>query len=170
MEIGLLLLRLGVGLTLAAHGAQKLFGWFGGYGLEGTGKGLETLGFLPGRRKALMAGLAEFGGGVLLALGFITPLAGALVVGVMLVAGVSAHARKGFFATAGGYEYILVLAVSGLTPAFTGPGQFSLDSLLGLHLDGAVWGAAATIVGLLAGAIELGSRRPAPAPEPANAR
>ena len=79
MEIGLLLLRLTVGLTLAAHGAQKLFGWFGGPGLEATGQLFETLGFLPGRRQALMAGLAETGGGLLLTLGLLTPIAAAVI-------------------------------------------------------------------------------------------
>src|ERR1700730_4125568 len=87
MDIGLLLLRLTVGLTLAAHGAQKLFGWFGGPGLDKTGMFFEKLGFVPGRRHALMAGLAEAGGGLLLALGLVTPLAASAVFAVMLVAG-----------------------------------------------------------------------------------
>src|SRR2546425_6048786 len=80
MSIGILILRLAIGLTLAAHGAQKLFGWFGGYGLTGTGGFLEQLGFVPGRRNALFAGLAEVGGGLLLALGLATPLAAAMIV------------------------------------------------------------------------------------------
>ena len=84
MDIGFLLLRLTVGLTLAAHGSQKLFGWFGGYGLDGTGQFFEALGFRPGRRHALMAGLVEFGGGLLLALGFLTALGALLVASVML--------------------------------------------------------------------------------------
>ncbi len=79
MDLGLLILRFVVGLTLAAHGAQKLFGWFGGYGLDGTGQFMETLGFHPGRRHAALAGLTEAGGGVLLALGLLTPLGAALV-------------------------------------------------------------------------------------------
>src|SRR5258707_11710261 len=128
MDIGLLLLRLTVGLTLAAHGGQKLFGWFGG-GLDVAGEALATLGFHPGRRHALMAGLVETGGGLLLALGFLTPLAAALVFSVMLVAAVSVHVRQGFFVTSGGFEYTLVLGVAGLTAAFTGPGALSLDAL-----------------------------------------
>src|SRR6266446_4682524 len=104
MSIGLLILRLVVGLTLAAHGTQKLFVWFGGYGLTGTGGFLEQLGFVPGRRNALVAGLAETGAGVLLALGLATPVAAAVALSVMVVAGVSAHASKGFFAHNGGYE------------------------------------------------------------------
>jgi DoxX len=87
MDIGVLLLRLTVGLTLGAHGAQKLFGWFGGPGLDGTAKGMEMLGFFPGRRHALMAGLTEVGGGLLLAPGLMTPVAASIVFAVMLVAG-----------------------------------------------------------------------------------
>src|SRR5258705_1563308 len=86
MALGLLILRLVVGLTMAAHGAQKLFGWFGGYGLTGTGGFLEKLGFFPGRRNALFAGLAEVAGGLLLALGLATPLAATLIISVMFVA------------------------------------------------------------------------------------
>src|SRR6186713_2528184 len=114
MSLGLLLLRLTLGLTLAAHGSQKLFGWFGGYGLDATGSFLDAMGFRPGRRHALMAGLAEFGGGVLLAFGLATPLGATLAVSVMLVAALAAHAKKGFFATSGGYEYNLVLGLAAL--------------------------------------------------------
>src|SRR5258706_10489493 len=127
MEIGLLLLRLAVGLTLAAHGAQKLFGWFGGPGLNGVGDMFGMLGFQPGRRHALMAGLVELGGGLLLALGLLTPVAAAMVFSVMLVAAVSVHIKQGFFVTSGGYEYTMVLGVVGLAVAFTGPGALSVD-------------------------------------------
>src|SRR5216117_1332974 len=99
MAIGLLILRLAVGLTLAAHGAQKLFGWFGGHGLSGTGQFMEMIGFAHGRRKAFMAGLSETAGGLLLALGLVTPLASALLIAVMLVAIVSVHLKNGFFAS-----------------------------------------------------------------------
>ena len=98
MSLGLLILRLVVGLSLAAHGTQKLFGWFGGYGLKGTGQFLEQLGFRPGRLQALQAGLAETLGGLFLAAGFLTPAAAAAVVAVMLVAAVSVHLKNGFFA------------------------------------------------------------------------
>jgi len=162
MDIGLLLLRLTVGLTLAAHGGQKLFGWFGGPGLDAIGAILSRLGFQPGRRHALLAGLVETGGGLLLALGFLTPLAAALVFSVMLVAAVSAHIKQGFFVTSGGYEYTLVLGVAGLTAAFTGPGALSLDALLGYSIGGTLWGVAALFVGLIGGAIQLAQRRPAP--------
>ena len=102
MNIGLLILRLTVGLTLAAHGTQKLFGWFGGPGLDATGQFFEMLWFFPGRRHALMAGLAETGGGLLLALGLATPVAAALIFSVMFVAAVTVHIKKGFlFRTVG---------------------------------------------------------------------
>lgn len=168
MEIGFLLLRLTVGLTLAAHGAQKLFGWFGGPGLGATAHGLEALGFRPGRRHAFVAGLVEITGGLLLALGLATPLAAAIVFSVMLVAGVSAHVRQGFFITAGGYEYTLVLGIAGLTLAFTGPGAWSLDLLLGVQLHGALWGAAALTVGVAGAVVQLAQRQAPPALQPAS--
>jgi putative oxidoreductase len=170
MDIGLLLLRLTVGLTLAAHGAQKLFGWFGGPGLDVIGQFFEPLGFYPGRRHALLAGLVETGGGLFLALGFLTPIAAALVFSVMLVAAGSAHAKKGFFVTNGGYEYTLVLGVAGLTVAFTGPGALSLDALFGFSVSGGFWGAASFAVGLVGGAIKLVQRRSAPSLQTATAK
>jgi putative oxidoreductase len=163
MDIGLLLLRLAVGLTLAAHGAQKLFGWFGGPGLAGTGQFFAMLGFQPGRRHALMAGLAETGGGLLLALGLLTPLAAALIFSVMLVATMAVHIQKGFFAQNGGYEYPLVLGVAASAVAFAGPGALSFDALLGHYLSGALWGAIALIVGTVGGSVALTQRRTAPA-------
>jgi len=131
MDLGLLILRLVMGLTLAAHGAQKLFGWFGGYGLAGTGGFLEPLGFHPGRRAALLAGLAELGGGLLLALGAATPFAAALPIGVMVVAIVTVHLDKGFFVANGGFEYSLLVVAVASTFAFVGPGRYSVDALLG---------------------------------------
>src|SRR5689334_12582314 len=103
MDVGFLLLRTVVGLTLAAHGAQKLFGWFGGYGLRGTGQWMESIGFRPGWRYASLAALGEVGGGLLLALGLVTPVAAALVIAVMTVAVVTVHLSHGFFAGNGGY-------------------------------------------------------------------
>jgi len=163
VDIGLLLLRLVIGTTLAAHGAQKLFGWFGGPGLAGAGAGFEHLGFTPGRRHALMAGLVETGGGLLLAVGLFTPLAAAIVASVMIVAAVSAHLPRGFFAQNGGFEYTLVLGVAGLTPAFTGPGRASLDAALGWELGNAAWGAAALALAVVGAAGQLVQRRTAPA-------
>ena len=170
MDIGFLLLRLTVGLTLAAHGAQKLFGWFGGYGLDGTGGFMESLGFRPGRRAAFMAGLVEAGGGLLLAVGLLTPFAAAALVAVMLVAVVTVHLKGGFFSTGGGYEYNLVLATAAVALAFTGPGALSLDAALGLQMSGALWGAGALIAGLAGGAIQLAGREHAPALQTAEAK
>jgi putative oxidoreductase len=169
MDLGLLLLRLTVGLTLAAHGGQKLFGWFGGPGLDTAGQFLEMLGFRPGRRHARMAGAIELAGGLLLALGFLTPIAAMLVFSVMLVAGVSAHGKQGFFISSGGYEYTLVLGVAGLTAAFTGPGAWSLDALLGYAVGNAFWGMSAFVVGVVGALHQLGQRRTAPTGEPATA-
>ncbi len=169
MDIGLLLLRLAGGLILAAHGAQKLFGWFGGPGLDVAGQFMETLGFRPGRRHALMAGLVEAGGGLLLSLGFLTPLAAALFVSVMLVAAGSAHSGNGLFLTQGGYEYNLVLAALGLSLAFAGPGAFSLDAALGWTASGTWWGLAALLVGLVGGTMQLVGRRRAASDDDATA-
>jgi putative oxidoreductase len=146
-------------MTLAAHGAQKLFGWFRGHGLDGTGQFMTTLGFQPGRRHALMAGLAEGGGGVLLALGFLTPLGAALGASVMLVAAITTHVKNGFFTSSGGYEYNLVLGVSALSIAFIGPGVASIDALFGYSLGGALWGGAAALVALIGAAGQLVQRR-----------
>ena len=161
MDIGLLLLRSTVGLTLAAHGAQKLFGWFGGYGLEATGQAFEGLGFRPGRRHALMAGLVETGGGLLLVVGLLTPVAAAAALSVMFVAAMSVHVKQGFFITSGGYEYNLVLGVAGLIFAFTGPGALSLDAVLGYSWSGAFAGLVALTVGLAGGAMQLAQRHTA---------
>lgn len=165
MDIGLLLLRLVIGGTLAAHGAQKLFGWFGGPGLDGAGKGFEMLGFSPGRRHALMAGVTEVAAGLLLAAGLATPVAASIFVAVMLVAAVSVHVKQGFFLATGGYEYNLVLGVAGLSFAFTGPGLLSLDAAVGVYLDGSLWGLAAVIVGVIGGALQLSTRRQSPLPQ-----
>lgn len=162
MEIGLLLIRLVVGGTLAAHGAQKLFGWFGGFGIAGTGGWLESMGFRPGKLQAAVSGLSEFGGGLLLAAGLLTPLGAAAIAGVMLVAIVSVHLDKGFFNGAGGYEFNAVLAAAALALAFTGPGELSLDSALGLNLDGPEYGVAASLAALLIGGFVLASRTATP--------
>lgn len=157
-DLGLLLLRLGTGGVLAAHGTQKLFGWFGGHGLEGTGQFMESVGYAPGKASATAAGLAEAGGGTLLALGLATPAAGAAAAGAM--AGAAAvHLPHGFFAQEGGYEYAASLGLAAAGLAVTGPGRLSLDHALGHVLDrgwmvpaalGATAAATALIVGLRA--------------------
>lgn len=163
MDIGLLMLRTIVGLTLAAHGAQKVFGWFGGYGPDGTGQYLETMGFRPGRRHALAAGYVELLGGLALAAGFLTPLAAALIVSVMIVAAATVHWKNGFFVTSGGYEYNLVLGAAALGLAFTGPGALSVDRAAGLHVDGVAWGLGAAVLAVFGALVQLAQRQQAPA-------
>ncbi len=170
MDLGLGIIRLVVGLTLAAHGTQKLFGWFGGYGIAGTGSFLEQLGFRPGRLQAILSGLAEAGGGLLLAAGLFTPVAAAAIVAVMFVAIVSVHLAKGFFAQNGGLEYPLVISSAAVAVAFTGPGAFSLDRALSIAWQGESWGVAALVAGLLMGAAPLLTRKlgaPASTQQPA---
>lgn len=133
-DLGLLVLRAGLGGTLAAHGAQKLFGWFGGGGLDATGGFFDSMGFEPGRASAVLAGVAEAGGGVLLALGLATPAAGAVVAGTMVVAG-SMHRQNGFFAQDGGWEFPGLLALSSACLALSGPGQLSVDAALGHRVN-----------------------------------
>lgn len=166
MDVGILLLRLAVGLALAAHGSQKVFGWFGGYGLDGTGQFMETLGFRPGRRHALAAGIVEFVGGLLLAFGLATPLGAALIASVMVMAAVTVHAKNGFFITSGGFEFNLLLGVAALTVAFTGPGALSLDAIIGYTPAGAAWGAGAAAVAVLGAIAQLAQRVSAIAEHP----
>lgn len=133
-DLGLLALRLGVGATLVAHGTQKLFGWFGGNGLAGTGAFFDSVGFSPGRTNAALAGLGEAGGGSLLVLGLATPAAGAAAAGTMAVAA-TMHTPNGFFAQNGGYEYPAMLGLTSAALALGGPGQLSLDAVLGHRAD-----------------------------------
>jgi putative oxidoreductase len=162
MAIGLLLLRLTVGLTLAAHGAQKVFGWFGGLGPDATGHAFEGLGFRPGRRHAMFAGVSEIVAGLMLALGIATPLAATMVVSIMFVAAATVHFRNGVFITEGGFEYNLVLGVAALAVAFTGPGAIAIDALIGTSTGGTVWGALALMAGFAGGILQLAQRRAAP--------
>ncbi|MFC5219140.1 DoxX family membrane protein [Streptomyces coerulescens] len=163
-DLGLLLLRLGAGGVLAAHGTQKLFGWFGGHGIEGTGQFMESVGYRPGKASATAAGLAEAGGGTLLALGLATPLAGAAAAGGM--AGASAvHAPNGFFAQEGGYETAATLGLAAAGLAVTGPGRLSLDHTMG-HLFDRGWmvptalAATAAVTALVVGARQRRLDRP----------
>ncbi|MFE7618689.1 DoxX family protein [Streptomyces sp. NPDC057496] len=125
-DLGLLVLRVGTGAVLAAHGTQKLAGWFGGGGIEGTTAAMEAMGFHPPKHSAVAAGLGEAGGGVLLALGLATPAAGAAAAGAMAGA-VAVHAPAGFFAQGGGYEYPAFLGFTAAAIGLTGPGRYSVD-------------------------------------------
>jgi len=128
----ILILSVVIGLVVAAHGAQKLFGWFGGRGFASTIGWLQSLGFHPAPLWATLAVISEFGGGLLLALGFLTPLAATGVFASMLMATLKYNWSKGFWNTNGGYEYTLVLLVMALVAGITGPGSYSIDALLNL--------------------------------------
>ncbi|MFI8257609.1 DoxX family protein [Streptomyces filamentosus] len=156
-DLGLLVLRVGTGAVLAAHGTQKLFGWFGGGGIEGTAQGMEAMGFHPPRESALAAGLGEAGGGVLLALGLATPAAGAAAAGAMAGA-VSVHAPAGFFAQGGGYEYPAFLGFTAAAIGVTGAGRYSLDHATGHVLD-RPWVVAAAFLGSAVAAAAVVGRR-----------
>ncbi|MEH6548422.1 MAG: DoxX family protein [Pseudomonadales bacterium] len=125
-----LALRVPLGLTLAAHGAQKLFGWFGGYGLEGTGQWMASIGLEPGYLMAIGAGGAEFFGGLALALGLLTRPAALVSAFTMLVALVVVHLENGFFLSNNGYEYALILFAASLSLIFSGAGSWSIDRLI----------------------------------------
>jgi putative oxidoreductase len=158
MAEGLFFLRLLLGLLLFAHGTQKLFGWFGGHGLAGTGGFFEQVGHRPGRMMAAAAGMSEAGGGLLLILGFLTPLGAAMVIGVMTVAAISVHGDKGLWNTDGGYELPLTNAVIAASLGFTGPGSFSIDHSLGWNPGGWGFGLLALLVGLCGAAVQLTRR------------
>lgn len=154
---GLLVLRVGLGGVLAAHGAQKLFGWFGGHGLKGTAAAFEQMGFAPGRPSALAAGLGEAGGGLLIALGLATPAAGAAAAATMIPAA-AVHAPSGFFATGGGYEYPALLGVSAATLTLIGPGDWSVDAGLDHRLN-RPWMAGAALLASMAASLTIVQRR-----------
>ena len=162
MDFGILIARLVLGLLMAAHGAQKLLGWFGGHGIAGTAGFFEALGFKPGKLFAVLASATELASGLLVALGFLGPLGPAAMVAVMVVAAGSVHWKNGVFAMSNGIEIPLLYATGASALALTGPGAYSLDRLLGLS---AVWTPAvasgALALGLVGGAFSLFLRRPA---------
>jgi putative oxidoreductase len=156
MSFGLLILRVVVGLTMASHGTQKLFGWFGGGGPRGTAGAFGQLGFRAPLAMALLAGLAETSG-ISFAAGFLTPLAALGIAVVMLNAIGSVHWKNGFFNGAGGIEFPLVLLSAAVAVAATGPGRYSLDRALGWDDDisGAWWGVGVFGAALLISAVTL---------------
>jgi putative oxidoreductase len=167
MKIGRLLLRLAVGGFFIGHGTQKLFGWFGGYGLEATGNAFESMGLRPGKRHALAAGAAEAGGGALLAAGAATPLAASVLTATMLTAIQRVHLKNGPWSTNGGYEYNVVLIAAVLALAETGPGSPSIDSARGSEAHGPKWALIALLLGAVGavGAHVVAEAAPAPEPE-----
>ncbi|HLI97388.1 MAG TPA: DoxX family protein [Candidatus Baltobacteraceae bacterium] len=167
MDLALLLVRL-IGIGFAAHGAQKLFGWFGGHGLAGTGGFFEQIGFRPGHIFAAAAGFSEIAGGLLVALGLLGPIGPMFMIAVMTTAALSVHAPNGFFAQNNGYELPLVYGGLALVLAFAGFGVYSLDAALGLS---SLWTPAiswiAVGLGILGGLGNVAMRRKAATSQPA---
>ena len=131
---GLTLLRIVAGLTFAAHGAQKLFGWFGGYGLAGVGQWMESIGLAPGYLMALMAGSAEFFGGLALIVGLLARPAAAVLAVTMLMAIFTVHLANGFFMSNNGYEFGLLLLLGFVSLLISGPGRLAVDNLIAARL------------------------------------
>jgi putative oxidoreductase len=170
MSYGILLLRVVLGATMAGHGAQKLFGFSGGPGLKGVHGWLGSMRFRGGWAPVIGLVLAEFGGGIALALGLLTPLAAFALVAAMVVAIWTAHRAAGFWNGNGGYEFNLLILTAAVAIAATGPGRFSLDNAFGIadNISGLWWGVGALAAGVLAafGMLTLGRRREAPVAQP----
>ena len=158
MNLALLVMRLVFGLLFVGHGSQKLFGVLGGYGPRGTASFLEGMGFHPALPMAFLVGASEAGGGLLLVLGLVQPLAAVLIIGAMATAAVSAHWGKGIWAPEG-IEYPLICATIAFALAGLGPGRWSLDRVLPIHLSGTWWALGALAVGLSGSASALLTRK-----------
>jgi putative oxidoreductase len=166
MKLLILLARLLLGGLFIGHGTQKLFGWFGGYGPDGTGGYMESLGLRPGRQHAVRAGAAETAGGTLLALGLATPAAAATITGVMSTAIRTVHQPNGPWVTDNGWEHTATVIAAVLAITEAGPGPISLDAALGIERKGTGWALAALIAGVGGSALLLREwERPAPAEE-----
>ncbi|MEV0341216.1 DoxX family protein [Nocardia sp. NPDC050713] len=158
IDLGLLVLRLALGLTMAAHGAQKLFGWFGGNGLDRTAQFFTSEGYPGGKAAALVAGASEAFGGLALAIGLLTPLAAAAILGVMVNA-IAFKWDAGFFGNKGGIEYEVLIACAAAAIALTGPGRFAVDSALpALRNYRVAYGFAAIALGMISAGIVLLAR------------
>ena len=161
IAFGLLILRVVIGLTVAAHGAQKVFGWWGGPGMSNWTQAVTRLRIRPAQPWAWIAALSEFGGGLLVALGLLFPLGSLALIGAMIVAIATVHLSKGFWVSKGGYEFNLAIIGGVAALAFTGPGAYSLDNALGIHLPEPIT-LIVGMVALVAGVtVTLVSRKPA---------
>jgi putative oxidoreductase len=149
MNLGLFVIRFVIGGLLVGHGTQKLLGWFGGHGPQGTGAFFESLGLRPGTAMAVGAGLGEVVGGVLIALGLLTPVGAALLIAVMLTAIWTVHRGSGLWVSDGGPEYNLVILAALFAVTAIGPGAWSLDHALGIDAAGAGWAFAALAAGVI---------------------
>jgi putative oxidoreductase len=159
MNLALLVLRVVVGALFVGHGAQKLFGWFGGHGPDGTGAFFESTGMTRGRELALLAGMSELIGGLLFAFGLLTPLAAALLSAVMLAAIWKVHRGNGLWITQSGFEYNLVLLAVLFAVTAAGAGEWSLDGVLGLELAGAGCALAQLAAAVVSVGLALGLER-----------
>jgi putative oxidoreductase len=160
MSFGLLLLRVVAGLTISAHGLQKLFGWFGGGGIRGTAGFFENVGYRPPLLLAVLAGLGE-AAGLLFAVGFLTPLAALGMTIVMFNAIAVVHWSKGFFNGNGGFEFPLSLATIAIAVAATGPGRFSIDHAIGWddNISGVWWGVGVAVVAAVVSLLTVATTR-----------
>jgi putative oxidoreductase len=159
MSVALLVLRVIVGALFAGHGSQKLFGWFKGHGLHGTGSYFESIGLTPGVALAFLAGAAELAGGLLLGFGLFLPVACLLLVAVMATAIATVHWKNGVWVSDGGFEFPLVLAAVAFAVTAIGPGSISLDNLFGIDWASLKWAVAATVVGVIAGLVSVAIAR-----------
>ena len=162
MSVGLLVLRVIGGLTIGAHGAQKLFGWFGGPGLAKWEQGMQAQGFKPARAWAYLNILGELGGGLSLAFGFLTPLGAAGGFGAMFMAMSKSHWKNGFFNSKRGIEFTLAVLAIVTAIGLAGPGTISLDQLFGINLPYPALFIILALIGLLVDIVGLVMTRPAP--------
>jgi putative oxidoreductase len=159
MNIALLILRIVAGLLFAGHGSQKLFGWFGGGGIDATASTFEKLRLRPARLHATIAGFNEFAGGLLLATGLLTPLAAVLVIATMTAAVTTVHLKNGPWAANQGWELNALYVFIAFALAGVGAGTLSLDHVLGLDLAGIGWAVGALVVGVAGGLAAVGTGR-----------
>lgn len=159
MSVALLVLRVIVGALFAGHGSQKLFGWFKGHGLKGTGSFFEGVGLTPGAPLAFLAGAAELVGGLLLGFGLFLPVACLLLVAVMATAIATVHWKNGLWASDGGFEFPLVMAAVAFAVTAIGAGRWSLDNLFGVDWASLKWAIGATVVGVVAAVVSVALAR-----------